>query len=706
MTKLLKKGVRFQWNESAETAFVTLKKAFTQAPILAHFQEDAEVTLETDASAGAIGAVMSQRGSDGKLRPVAFMSKSLTPAERNYDVHDREMLAIVYACKIWRHYLEGPHPIRIFTDHKNLEYFRTEKLLSRRQARWSQLLNSLSYTLEYKPGVMNGKADALSRKEELLEESEPRQTETMLRPMNLSATAREIPPHLQINGTLPIPGEDLRRDLLQGYEADEVVKAILEKMEREPNEQGPYKKDGEGFLIYKGLLYVPDVESVRVRLMKYVHDGKLAGHYGRDKTEDLLSRDFYWPRMRDWVGNYVASCLTCQKNRRPRQKPIGELAPLPAARKPWSSITWDHITDLPESLGQDAILVIVDRFSKRAHFIPCRKDNNASYLAKLFFSHYVKLHGFPDQIISDRGTLFMSSFWRDVCAFAGVERRFSTAYHPETDGQTERSNSTLEQYLRSYVNFQQDDWAELLPLAEFAYNNSKHSAIGMSPFMASEGTDHKFTIRMAEVPNESADEFRERLSNIHESVLRALEQARVDMAKYANRKRRPVPDEGMEVGDQVMLSTDHIKTVRPNKKLDYKTLGPFKITEVVGDAKMARRLELPEQLRRVHPVFHVSMLIPYKRNELPSREQVPPPPPEVVDNGDTQWVVSEIVDSRSRKRGRQTRTQYLVRWEGYEDEYNEWVHPEDFHHDDQAVLDYHRRYPNKPKPAFEEYGDA
>jgi hypothetical protein len=201
--------------------------------------------------------------------------------------------------------------------------------------------------------------------------------------------------------------------------------------------------------------------------MKHVHDGKLAGHYGRDKTEDLLSRVFYWPRMRDWVGNYVASCLTCQKNRRPQQKPIGELAPLPAARKPWSSITWDHITDLPESLGQDVILVIVDRFSKRAHFIPCRKDNNASYLAKLFFSHYVKLHGFPDQIISDRGTLFMSSFWRDVCASAGVERRFSTAYHPETDGQTERSNLTLEQYLRSYVNFQQDDWAELLPLAEF-----------------------------------------------------------------------------------------------------------------------------------------------------------------------------------------------------------------------------------------------
>jgi hypothetical protein len=131
MTKLLKKGVRFQWNESAETAFATLKKAFTQAPILAHFQEDAEVTLETDALAGAIGAVMSQRGSDGKLRPVAFMSKSLTPAEWNYDVHDREMLAIVYACKIWRHYLEGPHPIRIFTDHKNLEYFRTENLLSR-----------------------------------------------------------------------------------------------------------------------------------------------------------------------------------------------------------------------------------------------------------------------------------------------------------------------------------------------------------------------------------------------------------------------------------------------------------------------------------------------------------------------------------------------------------------------------------------------
>jgi hypothetical protein len=437
-----------------------------------------------------------------------------------------------------------------------------------------------------------------------------------------------------------------------------------------------------------------------------MHDDKVAGHYGRDKTEDLVRRDFHWPGLRKWIGDYVGSCDVCQRNRRPRAKPVGELAPLPLAGKPWQSITWDHITDLPESRGLDSILVIVDRFSKRAHFVPCRKDNDAPALAELFVREYVRLHGFPEQIISDRGTLFTSQFWKDVCRITGVENSFSTAFHPQTDGQTERSNSTLEQYLRSYVNFQQYDWVELLPMAEFAYNNSKHSAIGMSPFMASEGTHHRISFRRDLTAGETATEYTDRMNNIFESVKRALEQAREDMAKYANRKRQPVPPTGYEVGDMVMLSSKHVNTIRPSKKLEWKSFGPFKIVAKIGKAQMARKLELPASMKRMHPVFHVSMLTPYWGNELDAREVGAPPPPEVLENGETAWVVSEIVHSKEVKRGRGRRVQYYVRYEGYADEHNEWVSPGEFHHDDLVVVDFHKRYPRLPTPGRQEYGDA
>jgi hypothetical protein len=370
--------------------------------------------------------------------------------------------------------------------------------------------------------------------------------------------------------------------------------------------------------------------------------------------------------------------------RRPRAKPVGELAPLKAETEPYQSITWDHITDLPESRGSNAILVIVDRFSKRAHFVPCRKDNDAKVLAQMFLQEWVRLHGFPRQVISDRGTLFTSRFWREFCELTGVEPSYSTAFHPQTDGQTERSNSTLEQYLRTYVNFQQDDWTDLLPMAEFCYNNSKHySAV------------------------ESIQEYRERMNNIWESVNVALRQAREDMAKYANRKRTAVPDEGYNVGDMVMLSSAHVNTVRPNKKLEWKTYGPFKITEIIEEGRMVRRLELTPGMRRIHPVFHVSLLIPYKPNELPGRVVDPPPEPEVLDTGDLAWVVSEIVHSKElRLTGAGRRTQYYVRFEGYTDEHNEWVSPSDFDHDDVLVLEFHKRHPELPVPGRQEYGDA
>lgn len=188
MTALLKKGAKFLWNGPVDKAFQKLNRSFTSAPILAHFDENADVTLETDASAGAIGGVLSQVGPDGLMRPVAFMSRTLTNVERNYDVHDRELLAIIFSCAVWRHYLEGGRKVKILTDHKNLEYFRTEKMLNRRQTRWAQRLAGINYSLTYKPGTLNGKANALSWREELMSEPEPKKPEMMFRTASVFAT--------------------------------------------------------------------------------------------------------------------------------------------------------------------------------------------------------------------------------------------------------------------------------------------------------------------------------------------------------------------------------------------------------------------------------------------------------------------------------------------------------------------------------------
>jgi hypothetical protein len=283
-----------------------------------------------------------------------------------------------------------------------------------------------------------------------------------------------------------------------------------------------------------------------------------------------------------------------------------------------------------------------------------------------------------------------------------MNQRLSTAYHPETDGQTERTNSTLEQYLRSYTNFQQDDWAELIAVAEFAYNNAWHSAIKMLPFMASKGEDFKFSLRQVPGSIKLATAFRERMEEVREQVMKSLELARTNMGKYADRKRRNVPTEGYEVGDLVMLSSEHVTTVRPSRKLDWKTFGPFQITEKVGNSGLARRLELPSSMRRVHNVFHVSLLIPYKANTRESRRVDPPPPPEVADNGEAAYEVAEILDSRVRK-GRVARVEYFVSWKGYDMAHNDWVGAGEFDWDDDVVISFHRQYPSKPTPRRSEY---
>ncbi|KAI0996661.1 Transposon Ty3-I Gag-Pol polyprotein [Podosphaera aphanis] len=427
LTKLTRKDSPFLWTQEAQSAFDALKMAFTTAPILAHFNPEKIIVVETDASDYVSAGILSQYDDAQKLRPVAYFSKKHSPAECNNEIYDKELLAIIRAFEEWRPELEGTaHPICVISDHKNLEYFMTTKQLNQRQARWAEYLSRFNFVIKYRPGKP-------------------------LRESELSALFDEA------------------------YEKDPFPRKIM-KMKKDGKQHSKdislaYCTELNGRLLYQDRIFVPDHDALKIYITKLHHDSPSAGHPGREKSFELISREYYWPSMRDYIARYVRNCHTCQRSKPNNHGKFGVLRPLPIAQQPWQEVSMDFVTGLPVSKGCDAILVVVDRLTKMRHLIACTITTTSEDLAELYLQHVWKLHGLPTHITSDRGTQFAAHFWKNLCKHLNIEARMSTAFHPETDGQTERFNALMEQYLRSYVSYQQDDWVKWLPMAEFAANN-------------------------------------------------------------------------------------------------------------------------------------------------------------------------------------------------------------------------------------------
>jgi hypothetical protein len=343
-------------------------------------------------------------------------------------------------------------------------------------------------------------------------------------------------------------------------------------------------------------------------------------------------------------------------------------------------------------------MVVVDRFTKMAHFISLKENATAKDVAVKFLKKVWKHHGLPAEIISDMDAKFAGEFWESLCKLLGITRKMSTAYHPQTDGQTERTNQVLEGYLRSFVNYDQDDWKQLLPLAEYAYNNSKTNAHGMSPFYANYGF-HPQTewMKEREAQNPGATMYAHWMKSIHEQAQEALEHTREAMKRYYDRKATQQPD--IKVGDKVMLNAKNIRTKRPSKKLAPKMYGPFQVLEKRGDR--AFKLAISERWK-IHPVFHVSILEPYRTSIRPGREQQPEEPEEV--EGDLEWEVekivrSEIISYTRRVSGRNKRfreLRYFVKWKGCQEDENTWEPPEHLDHAKDLVDSFHRENPEMP----------
>ncbi|QRW25224.1 Retrotransposable element Tf2 protein [Rhizoctonia solani] len=381
---LTKKETPWSWGNLEEVAFQELRSLVTRSPVLIHSNPDLPYYLETDASGVAMGAILSQRGPDNWLHPIAYMSKSFSGAEANYDTHDKELLAIIKALEEWRIFLEATdRPIQVFTDHRNLEYWMQARTFNRRHARWRIFLSDFNFEIHYRPGKQSGKPDALSRRSDYTDS--PQEPEIML-PAEVFANTSEEEVEIVT---------EIRTKLKEDPLLEPIITFLTEDADNAPPSIRKAYRDydwEEDLLWYRGKLVVPDSEPLKERLLKEFHDSPLAGHPGQQRTLELLSRNYWWPGMKSSAKEWVECCPICQANCR-AHAPVIALKPLEVPPFPFHTISYDFITGFPKSNGHDAILVVIDSFSKFGHFIPTTKKVTSKGLAELFVSHVWKLHG-------------------------------------------------------------------------------------------------------------------------------------------------------------------------------------------------------------------------------------------------------------------------------------------------------------------------
>jgi Chromo (CHRromatin Organisation MOdifier) domain len=400
--------------------------------------------------------------------------------------------------------------------------------------------------------------------------------------------------------------------------------------------------------------------------------------------------------MRKYIEERIRKCDACNRNKASRHKPYGEMQPPKAPENAWKSIALDFIVKLPPSRERitgtvfDTVLVVTDRLTKYAHFIPYKESASAEDLAYTFTKYIIGNHGIPEEIISDRDKLFTSKFWKSLTDQLGIHQKLSTAYHPQTDGQTERLNQTLEQYLRFYINYQQNNWTELLPVAQLAYNSTATSITGISPFYANFGYNPTSTLepRHLERLAERATVTVNRLKNLHQELSRDVEFLAQRSAMHYNSKRLRSPR--LREGDKVYLLRRNIKTTRPSDKLDHKKFGPFKIKRNIKDVSF--ELCLPPTMK-IHPVFHISLL-------EPAHPDTPEGPTPEVDpeTQEEEHEVEKVLDVRINRR----KLQWLVKWTGYGNEHNTWEPKENLTNCRMALVSFYRK--NQTKPGKAQWG--
>ncbi|UTT89702.1 hypothetical protein NDA17_007024 [Ustilago hordei] len=527
LVKPIERFKKFELPEEAQQAFHKLIQAFTSAGVLQHFDYHLPTRLETNASDFAIAGVLKQEH-EGRWHPVAFYSRKMSSAEKNYEMHDKELLAVVACLTQWRHMLAGlPSQLVILTDHEALKYFKSQRCITGRQARWAILLADFDFILQYRPGDKGGEPDALTRRTDMQPagEEQDHNVRQLLPPRVFKETADH-------DSTLVAPMLSMESIASKGLKDLVKIFQPLDQELQEIHRKKPFELKDD--LWYSG---------GRLVIPKVIMPGRTNNRHSRSAKEPLATPD-----------------------------------------RPWGSISLNFIEGLPpskkyDSKTYDSILVIVDRLTKFAILAPTHKTVTAKQTAVLLYGHMVRLFGYPDHMVSDRGRQFISGAWKAFAEQMGVKHSLSTAYHPQTDGQTERVNQVIEQYLRMYCNYEQDDWANLLDTAAFVYNNMVHNSIGVSPFFACYGWNPKAHPDIPQRLGVNDPGRFEYLMDGKEHCKYLQEQIREAQRRSVDQYNRKHKDIEFKVGDMVYINCQNWKTRRPTPKLDTRFAGPYPVQE-------------------------------------------------------------------------------------------------------------------------------
>ncbi|GJS38218.1 reverse transcriptase domain-containing protein [Tanacetum coccineum] len=612
LTMLTQKNKTYVWGDKQDEAFQILKEKLCNASVLALLDGPDDFMVYCDASKQGFWCVLMRRG-----KVIAYASRQLKKHEKNYTTHDLELGAVVFALKIWRHYLYGTKSV-IYTDHQSLQYIFDQKDLNMRQRRWIELLSDYECDIKYHPSKANVVAYALSRKERL----KPRRVRAMSITIHSGLKTKILEAQNEASKDLKAPTKWLR-GLERHFEQ---------------------RDDGEIYFFYR--IWIPSVGGIRKLIMDEAHTSRYLVHPGADKMYYNLRDLYWWPGIKRDIDEYVSRCLTCSKIKAEHQKPSGFL-------------------QQPE----------IPKLTKSAHFLPIREDYKTEKLAKIYTNEIVARHGVPVSIILDRDGRFTSYLWQAFQKALSTRLDMSTAYHPQTDGQSERTIQTLEDMLRACVMDFGGSWDTHLPLIEFSYNNSYHTSIKCAPFEALYGRKCRSPVIWTEVGEsqligpEIVQETTEKIFQIKER----LKTARSRQKSYADKRRKPLE---FEVGDRVLLKVSPWKgVVRFGKKgkLAPRYVGPFEIIERVGP--VAYRLKLPQELSCVHDTFHVSNL---KKCLAEPDVQVPLDEIEIDENLRFVEEPLEIVERDVKKLKRRRIPLVKVRWNSRQGAEYTWEREDQF----------------------------
>ncbi|KAI3642374.1 hypothetical protein MP228_011929 [Amoeboaphelidium protococcarum] len=498
LTQLLKKDVAFTWDAEKQHAFDSLKKMFNSNIVLSHPDEEKPFVVEADASDYGIAGVLSQQSDSGEFKPVAFYSRQLNPAERNYEIYDKELLAIHQCFKEWRHFLQGgKHQVTVLTDHKSLQYFMTTKQLTRRQARWSLFFSEFDFVLTHRPGARNGKADLLSRRSDYAVDEEKYNFRCLLDPSKF-VTPQELD-LFSISFDQDLQCQLIRSDVLN-KEFDEehdwplVIAHFLltdEWLDVSSDILDKCKQECQHFIMVHGKLHriLADNRSKRPYLLKSDRDAHIArfhdglGHFKYDSIVDLIERRFWWPDMHADIKQYIKECAQCQldasKNQFTQQTP---LRPIPPVALPFERWGIDFVQDLQTTKsGNNHIITAID-YATRWVVAKAVKFRDSDTVADFLYNDIFMNYGAPYEILSDRAKSFLADGIAKYERMQGVRPIATAPYHPQTNGMVERMHSMLNHAITTLTNGRPERWDEYLKQALFGIRCRTHAVTKKSPF--------------------------------------------------------------------------------------------------------------------------------------------------------------------------------------------------------------------------------